>query len=67
MVFPYIPEELRTAESYKALLPKFGEFLEACTKAGLSMAYHNHAFEFTLIEGNYFLDLLLETHPTLQL
>jgi sugar phosphate isomerase/epimerase len=68
MIFPYIPEEQRTnEENYKALLPKFGEFLEACTRAGLSMAYHNHAFEFTLLEGEFFLDRILEAHPKLQL
>jgi sugar phosphate isomerase/epimerase len=67
MVFPHIPGELRTEEHYKALVPKFGEFFKACTRAGLSMAYHNHAFEFTLIDGKFFLDLLLEAHPGLQL
>jgi sugar phosphate isomerase/epimerase len=67
MIFPYIPEELRSEENYKALLPKLGEFLDACVKAGLGMAYHNHAFEFTLLEGKFFLDWILESHTKLQL
>jgi sugar phosphate isomerase/epimerase len=67
MIFPYIPEELRSEENYKALLPKIGEFLDTCTRAGLSMAYHNHDFEFTLLEGKFFLDRILESHPKLQL
>jgi sugar phosphate isomerase/epimerase len=49
---------------YKALAQKLDKAGEACKKAGLTLAYHPHAFEYETIEGARPIDLMLrETNP----
>lgn len=43
-----------------AALPKLGE---AAGRAGLTLLYHNHDFEFTKVEGQYGLDLMYQRVP----
>jgi sugar phosphate isomerase/epimerase len=49
---------------YKALAAKLNKAGEACQKAGLTLAYHAHAFEYEAIGGVRPIDLMLkETDP----
>jgi sugar phosphate isomerase/epimerase len=51
-------------DSYKALAAKLDKAGAACQKAGLTLAYHPHAFEFEPIDGVRPIDLMLkETGP----
>ena len=64
IVIPYLTPE------YRPNGEKFGEVIEgakllgeAAGKAGLTLLYHNHDFEFQKIDGKFALDLLYETVP----
>ncbi len=60
MVCPWLSEDQRTADGYKALIASLNEAGEACQKAGIQLAYHNHDFEFFPLEdGALPMDLIL--------
>jgi sugar phosphate isomerase/epimerase len=66
IVCPWLPEEERTGDHYKAHAEFFNKVGEACHGAGLRFAYHNHAFEFEPVDGGAAYDILLnETDPAL--
>lgn len=67
VVCPWLSAEQRgTIDDYKKLAAAFNKFGEACQKAGLQFAYHNHDFEFVATEGQIPFDVLLaETDPQL--
>ncbi len=67
VVLPYLGNnERKTLDDYKMLGEKFNIYGEACKKAGLKFAYHNHDFEFALIDKQVPYDLLLQnTNPSL--
>jgi len=66
IVCPWLSKNQRTLENYKALPEFFNSVGEACKKAGMRFAYHNHAFEFETIDGQVPYDILLsETDPDL--
>jgi sugar phosphate isomerase/epimerase len=49
---------------YKGLAAKLDKAGEACHKAGITLAYHPHAFEYEVIDGVRPIDLMLkETDP----
>lgn len=51
-------------DHYKALAAKLDKAGEACKKAGLTLAYHPHSFEFEPIDGVRPMELMLkETNP----
>lgn len=59
VVIPYLTPEYRPGGE------KFGEVIEGakvlgavCNKLGLTLAYHNHDFEFAKVDGEYALDIL---------
>lgn len=59
VVIPYLTPEFRPGAE------RFGEVIEGakvlgavCKKLGMKLAYHNHDFEFTKIDGEYALDIL---------
>ena len=60
MVIPYLPEDLRYgAEKYPQIVSDMKKIGEACKKAGITLLYHNHDFEFQKTEnGEYVLDAL---------
>ena len=59
-------EERRTLDDVKRVAAAFNRIGERCRAAGLQFAYHNHDFEFALIEGKMLYDVLLaETDPAL--
>lgn len=43
---PWLAEDKRSLDTFKMLADKFNKAGEACKKAGLKFAYHNHDFEF---------------------
>ena len=67
IVMPWIPPELRkTLDDWKRMAADFNRLAASAKAAGLQFAYHNHDFEFPLVEGKVPYDLLLaETDPNL--
>ena len=53
------PEERESLDQYKKHAELFNEAGEACKKAGLQFAYHNHDFEFVKLDGEIPYELLL--------
>lgn len=64
-VLPSLGSALRNSlDDYKKQAELFNRYGEVCKKAGIRFAYHNHAFEFELKEGQIPYDVLLnETDP----
>jgi sugar phosphate isomerase/epimerase len=61
LVCPWTPEDRRTPDGYRQLADLFNEAGEAARDRGLSVGYHNHAFEFEPLEGgSNGLQILLE-------
>ncbi|MFQ3217907.1 MAG: sugar phosphate isomerase/epimerase [Paraglaciecola sp.] len=61
IVIPYLTEEQRGTgiDIYKKLAQRCNVIGEACNKAGLKLAYHNHDFEFEMRDGQLPYDVLL--------
>ncbi len=58
-VWPWLPEEMRNADSYKRVAATLNEAGAAAKKAGIQVCYHNHDFEFLdLGDGTTGLDIL---------
>ncbi|GEO06330.1 sugar phosphate isomerase [Adhaeribacter aerolatus] len=54
-----MPDERKTLDQYKSHIALFNKTDEACKKAGIKFAYHNHDFEFETLEGQVPYNLLL--------
>lgn len=67
MVMPWLSKDQhQTLDQFKSYAELFNKAGEACKKASIQLAYHNHAFEFQALEGREPYDLLLEeTDPDL--
>ena len=67
LVNPWIDEEIRKQpDAWKHAAETFNRAGEACRKAGIQFAYHNHWFEFLPVNGKLPYDLLLtECDPNL--
>ncbi|MGH7495396.1 MAG: TIM barrel protein [bacterium] len=66
IVCPWLSPEDRTLEKYQEHAALFNKVGEACQKAGMQFAYHNHDFEFEAQDGKLPYDLLLAaTDPKL--
>ena len=60
------PEDRSTTAQYEDLAALCNKAGKACKRAGLQFAYHNHDFEFSILEGQVPFDLLLsQTDPEL--
>lgn len=60
LVVPSIPAERRkTLDDYFKIANEFNEIGELCKKSGLTFGYHNHAFEFEVVDGRKPYDVLL--------
>jgi sugar phosphate isomerase/epimerase len=61
IVIPYLTEEQRGTgiDVYKKLAQQCNSIGEACNKAGLKLAYHQHDFEFEMRDGQVPYDVLL--------
>ena len=61
LVNPYIDDDVRKGpDGWKHAAETFNRAGEACQKAGIQFAYHNHWFEFTPVNGKLPYDVLLE-------
>lgn len=60
MVLPWLAEEYRTGEAFRALAPRLDHIGRRCSDRGISLAYHNHDFEFAPAgeDGRTLLDTL---------
>jgi len=54
-----MPNERTSLDDYKRYVDLFNKAGEACKKAGLQFAYHNHDFEFQKMDGQVPMDILL--------
>lgn len=59
IVCPFLMPNERTLDHYKQLFATLNKAGAECKKAGIQLAYHNHDFEFTAIDGKLPYDLLL--------
>ena len=61
LVVPWLSEVQRDSlDKYRRLADSLNELGERCLNAGLQLAYHNHDFEFTPMQGTVPYDLLLD-------
>jgi sugar phosphate isomerase/epimerase len=51
VIVPWIPEESRTLDGYRRLAESFNRAGARLRAAGLTLGYHNHAFEFDALPG----------------
>ena len=59
VIIPYIGEDRRkSGEDYRKLAAQLNEFGKGVAAEGLTLSYHNHAFEFEKFDGEYGLDIL---------
>ena len=68
LVVPWLTEAQRGTgiAPYQALAEKLNKIGEACQKAGITLAYHNHDFEFEVRDNQIPLDVLItQTDPNL--
>jgi len=67
LVFVYLlPQERGGLDGYRSLAAKLNEAGETSRRAGITLCYHAHSFEFEPIDGVRPLDLMLrETDPSL--
>jgi len=67
VVVPYVrPAERRTPDDWRAFCDRLNRAGETARKAGASLCYHNHAFEFAGQPGERPIDTLLDrTDPVL--
>ncbi|MBO4327282.1 MAG: sugar phosphate isomerase/epimerase [Clostridia bacterium] len=64
IVVPYLPEEYRPERgNFDETLKILEYFGEKVRDAGFTMLYHNHDFEFTKIDGEYYLDTIYSRVP----
>ncbi|AFD06117.1 sugar phosphate isomerase/epimerase family protein [Solitalea canadensis] len=57
---PFLQEkERKTVDDFKRIVDKINKAAVICESAGLKLAYHNHDFEFTTIDGTYLYKELL--------
>jgi len=60
IICPYYPDFVQgDADSFKKAAGVFNEIGEKCSKSGVRFGYHNHGFEFRMLDGQYGLDILL--------
>ncbi|SFF86152.1 Sugar phosphate isomerase/epimerase [Salegentibacter agarivorans] len=60
IIIPSIAENLRKSKSdYLNIAEKFNEAGEICKSAGITLAYHNHAFEFKRMDDSTGYEILI--------
>jgi sugar phosphate isomerase/epimerase len=66
ITWPWQPPEDRSLEKFRSLAPKLNTVGAHVKKAGLTLAYHNHDYEFTDFGGKTGYDIIMEeTDPAL--
>jgi sugar phosphate isomerase/epimerase len=61
VIIPWLEPKWRSAEGFRELAPFLNEVGRRCKEQGITFAYHNHDFEFAQVNGEYILDILLNT------
>lgn len=65
LICPWIGPQ-KSLSDYQKIAQQFQEAGKICKKAGIRFAYHNHAYSFEKIEGQFPQDILMkETDPAL--
>jgi sugar phosphate isomerase/epimerase len=60
MVMPYLVDsDRKSLDDYKKVCEQLNKAGEACKKQGIRFGYHNHAFEFEIMDGQKPFDLML--------
>ena len=63
-ICPWLPEDVRDAESWLSHFETLSVAGQACNEAGIELLYHNHEFEFeTKMDGMPVLEVLFERVP----
>ena len=67
IIYPFLNENFRkNLDGWKATAEKFNKMGEIAKQNGIKFGYHNHAFEFDVMENQVPFDLLLtQTDPSL--
>jgi sugar phosphate isomerase/epimerase len=60
LTIPYIVPEQRKIEDYRRLIEELPSWVSAAKQKGIQICYHNHDFEFVLLDGKPVLDVLLQ-------
>lgn len=60
LVVAWLNDGERGADDYKKLIENMNKYGEQTTKAGISLNYHNHNFEFKKLEGEVVYDKLIK-------
>lgn len=61
LVMPSIPAEKRKSiDDYKLISDELNQMGDVCKQAGLQLGYHNHAFEFEMMDGIVPYNILLD-------
>lgn len=61
LIIPYLAQEWHTAEGFRKLADRLNVWGRRCQDRGITLGYHNHAFEFEQDNGQYLLDILVAT------
>lgn len=59
MVVPWLPDAERSQDGYKRVIDDLNKAGEVAKKYGVRLGYHNHAFEFDLLNGQRPYDMML--------
>jgi sugar phosphate isomerase/epimerase len=60
LTIPYIVPEQRTMEDYRRLIEELPSWVSTAKQKGIQICYHNHDFEFVLLDGKPVLDVFLQ-------
>ena len=64
LIVPWIPEQQRSLDGYRQVAQQLNRAGQRARTAGITLGYHNHAFEFERTDGQVPFDLLIaETDP----
>jgi len=64
IAIPYLPEEARPqAGNFDTTLKNISFICEKAKEYGITMLYHNHNFEFDVVDGEYYLDTIYKSIP----
>ena len=67
LTIPWLAPELRNEQGYARLLKLIPKIASCCNHAGIKLFYHNHDFEFDMLDGVLVLDKIFEAHTNLNL
>ena len=60
LVVPWLPPEMRTPAGYASTIDTLNTFGAMSAREGVQLAYHNHDFEFAVVDGQVVFDRMLE-------